>query len=107
MKRKEGCGGISLHLRCFSVLSASVAAAHSNCSAAFMRKSDRFRYAITIWLVFCLLTGATMATSLQKRELSSTDQAFLEDMSRRLFRYFVEHSDPKTGLTLDRARVDG
>ncbi|HQR31600.1 MAG TPA: glucoamylase family protein [Blastocatellia bacterium] len=37
----------------------------------------------------------------------STDSAFLEDLSRRLFRYFQEQTDPITGLVLDRARTDG
>ncbi len=36
-----------------------------------------------------------------------TDDAFLEDLSHRTFRYFLEQSDPKTGLVLDRVRTDG
>ena len=39
--------------------------------------------------------------------LSAQDEAFLEDLSRRSFRFFVEHSDRETGLVLDRARTDG
>jgi len=39
--------------------------------------------------------------------LSVSDEAFLEDLSRRSFRFFWEQSDPHTGLALDRARVDG
>lgn len=39
--------------------------------------------------------------------ISKADDAFLEDLSRRSFRYLWEQSDPKTGLTLDRARTDG
>ncbi len=35
------------------------------------------------------------------------DNAFLEDLERRAFMFFWEHSDPKTGLTLDRARTNG
>ncbi|HXF43100.1 MAG TPA: beta-glucosidase BglX [Pyrinomonadaceae bacterium] len=38
---------------------------------------------------------------------SSQEDAFLEDLSQRTFRYFWEHSDPQTGLTLDRARTGG
>src|SRR5215468_1265280 len=72
-----------------------------------MQKSGLFRLAVKFWLAFCLLAGGATASGLQKRSLSSTDQVFLEDLSRRSFRYFVEQSDPKTGLTLDRARVDG
>jgi hypothetical protein len=39
--------------------------------------------------------------------LSADDDAFLEDISQRAFRYFWEQADPHTGLILDRARVDG
>src|ERR1700730_309701 len=42
-----------------------------------------------------------------KQSLSKRDEAFLEDLSRRSFRYFWEQSDPQTGLVLDRARTDG
>src|SRR5262245_59936984 len=72
-----------------------------------MQKSGPFRLAATAWLAFCLLACGAAVSGSQKRALSSTDQSFLEDLSRRSFRYFVEQSDPKTGLTLDRARVDG
>ncbi|HYY95927.1 MAG TPA: hypothetical protein VE713_15590, partial [Pyrinomonadaceae bacterium] len=39
--------------------------------------------------------------------LSRADEAFLEDLSRRAFRYFVDHADARTGLVLDRARATG
>jgi hypothetical protein len=39
--------------------------------------------------------------------LPARDEAFLEDMSRRAFRYFWEQADPSTGLVRDRARTDG
>lgn len=39
--------------------------------------------------------------------LSRDDDALLEDMSLRAFRYFWEHADPNTGLVLDRVRSDG
>lgn len=39
--------------------------------------------------------------------LSSADEEFLDDLSRRAFRYFWEQSDAGTGLVLDRSRVDG
>ena len=35
------------------------------------------------------------------------DDAFLEDMSKRAFRFFWERSNPKNGLTLDRSPADG
>ncbi len=40
-------------------------------------------------------------------KLSAEDDAFLEDLDKRAFRFFWENSDPKTGLTLDRTRTDG
>jgi hypothetical protein len=43
----------------------------------------------------------------KRYELSKADEAFLEDLSRRSFRYFQENSDPETGLARDRARTDG
>ncbi len=39
--------------------------------------------------------------------LAREDEAFLEDLSRRAFLYFVEHADAQTGLVLDRARTEG
>src|SRR5690348_6424884 len=39
--------------------------------------------------------------------LSRADDAFLDDLSRRAFRYFKEQTDPATGLVADRARADG
>src|SRR6202453_4907298 len=61
---------------------------------------------------FLALVGAGLA-ALQTRAapeagaLSSSDEDFLEDLQRRCFRYFLEKTDPATGLTLDRARLDG
>ena len=39
--------------------------------------------------------------------VSKEDDAFLEDLQRRTFQYFWDHSDPKTGLTLDRTSTNG
>ena len=39
--------------------------------------------------------------------LTSQNIAFLDDLSRRSFRYFQEHTDQGTGLARDRARTDG
>lgn len=41
------------------------------------------------------------------KKISQSDEVFLEDLSQRTFQYFWEHSDPNTGLTLDRAHTDG
>jgi hypothetical protein len=39
--------------------------------------------------------------------LSRDDQALLDDLSHRSFQFFWEQSDPNTGVTRDRTRVDG
>ncbi|MFI5361872.1 MAG: glucoamylase family protein [Elusimicrobiota bacterium] len=41
------------------------------------------------------------------KPLSKKDDAFLEDLSKREFRFFWEQADPKTGLVLDRAGTGG
>lgn len=40
-------------------------------------------------------------------KISKTDDKFLEDLSKRTFQFFWDHSDLKTGLTLDRTTTDG
>lgn len=45
--------------------------------------------------------------SAQRYVLSADDKVFLDDLEKRAFQFFWEHSDPKTGLTLDRARTNG
>jgi hypothetical protein len=52
------------------------------------------------------LTNSTQNAARAAR-FSPSDEAFLEDLSRRTFSYFVEQADPNTGLVLDRARTDG
>ena len=55
-----------------------------------------------------LLTSAAAATLARATPaVSSPDDKFLEDLSRRSFQYFWEYSDPDTGLTRDRAHADG
>jgi hypothetical protein len=60
-----------------------------------------------------LMTACVMLTSAQtvrkagaQFRPSQQDEAFLEDLSERSFRFFWEQSDPRTGLTLDRTRTD-
>ena len=40
-------------------------------------------------------------------QVSEEDEAFLDDLQRKTFQFFWDHSDANTGLTLDRARTDG
>lgn len=39
--------------------------------------------------------------------VTAADDAFLEDLSRRSFRFFWDEADPATGIVRDRARTDG
>jgi hypothetical protein len=50
---------------------------------------------------------ARSQTTQPATRLSAQDEAFLEDLSRRAFRYFQEHADTQTGLVLDRAQTNG
>jgi hypothetical protein len=54
-------------------------------------------------------SNASAAVSQQRASarLNVRDEALLEDMSRRAFRYFWEQADASTGLVRDRARTDG
>jgi hypothetical protein len=51
-------------------------------------------------------TSAVLAQQAPPYRLSAQAHAFLEDLSRRSFRYFQEQTNPNTGLVLDRARTD-
>jgi hypothetical protein len=56
---------------------------------------------------FLSIAAALPALSGLKMRISDSDDAFLEDLSRRAFLFFWEQSDPRTGLVLDRARANG
>jgi hypothetical protein len=56
---------------------------------------------------FLSLAAALPALSESRGLISRSDDAFLEDLSRRAFLFFWEHSDPHTGLVLDRVRSNG
>lgn len=47
------------------------------------------------------------AAPIPTASISREDDAFLEDLQKRTFQYFWEHSNSQTGLTLDRAHTDG
>lgn len=46
-------------------------------------------------------------TPVPAAQIEAADDVFLEDLSKKTFQFFWEHSNPKTGLTLDRARTNG
>ena len=66
-------------------------------------------------LIVCALVcglAATCAAAQGRRPVASgrptaQGDAFLEDLSRRAFRYFWEQADAKTGLVLDRSKTNG
>src|SRR3954464_13392807 len=47
------------------------------------------------------------ATLQQPAALSASDDALLEDLSKRSFLFFWEQADPSTGIVRDRSRTDG
>ncbi len=47
------------------------------------------------------------AAAIPTAAISKEDDAFLEDLQKRTFQYFWDHSDPNTGLTLDRTSTAG
>jgi beta-glucosidase len=51
--------------------------------------------------------GSRPTKAVPAANVSPDDNAFLEDLEKRSFQFFWEYSDPKTGLTLDRARTSG
>ncbi|MBI3653291.1 MAG: hypothetical protein HY231_19860 [Acidobacteria bacterium] len=65
------------------------------------------------FVVAALSSNFALAKSSQHRTTSPVKQRFnrvepfLEDLSKRAFRYFQEQANAQTGLVLDRARVDG
>jgi len=56
---------------------------------------------------FLCLAGGACCASARPFMLSSSDESFLDDLSRRAFRFFWEQADARTGLALDRARNSG
>jgi hypothetical protein len=55
--------------------------------------------------LLALVVGTSRAT--EPSRLTAGDDALLDDIERRAVRYFVEQSDPLTGLTRDRAPANG
>lgn len=73
----------------------------------------RFRL-VPFFLLICFLgaqthvaIAASIAVLQRASSVSSRDEAFVEDLSRRSFNYFWEQADPHTGLVPDRARMGG
>lgn len=81
-------------------------------------KSPTRIVALTLLLALCAAQLSRASDSKDKRTAATTtprqtykltreDEALIEDLSRRAFRYFVDHADARTGLVLDRARATG
>jgi hypothetical protein len=68
-------------------------------------KSDKNRFVrFVLVLCFVLLSASTVPA---RSGFSAQDEAFLEDLQKRLFQYFWEQADAQTGIIPDRARTDG
>ncbi|NLO90490.1 MAG: hypothetical protein GX410_00675 [Elusimicrobia bacterium] len=59
----------------------------------------RTSFALALALCFCARAAA--------QPLNAGEQAFLDDLQKRAFTYFIEQADPVTGLVRDRAGADG
>ena len=68
---------------------------------------DKTRFVRVIALCFVLCFVFSASTASARVSFSAQDEAFLEDLQKRLFQYFWEQADPRTGLVPDRARTDG
>ena len=64
-----------------------------------------FLFFLIVFLPFGWLSISAQTTP--NYRLTKDDEAFLDDLGRRAFLYFWEHSGKKNGLTLDRARTTG
>ncbi len=68
-------------------------------------KSDKNRFVQFVLALCVVLCSISIAPA--RSAFSAQDEAFLEDLQKRLFQYFWEQADPVTGLVPDRARTDG
>ncbi|HBL18916.1 MAG: hypothetical protein A2X36_11515 [Elusimicrobia bacterium GWA2_69_24] len=78
----------------------------------FHGRDGRFRVEagdFKLWAATSSVGGlaADFTAASRDNSLSEEEDAFLDDLQRRSFRFFLENADPKTGLVLDRARADG
>src|SRR5438874_432091 len=64
-----------------------------------------------VGIVTLMWPSAPFSTTVEARQpeeiLTAGDTALLEETQRRAVLFFLEHSDPVTGLTRDRAPKDG
>jgi hypothetical protein len=70
-------------------------------------RSIRFSRLTATLLLIVALTSSANAQTRGTSPLTQRDDAFLEDLSKRSFRFFWEQADPQTGLVADRARANG
>jgi hypothetical protein len=76
------------------------------------RRLHAHRVGLALFLVVLSVATALPQTgsagaSTAGAPLNRPDRAFLDDLRWRAFRFFLEQSDPNTGLVRDRARTDG
>lgn len=78
-----------------------------NCKARFTRGRFVRRIVAISMLVLVGVSATEQSSGERPYKLVGRDEGFIDDIQRRAVRYFVEQQDPNTGLTLDRASVDG
>ncbi|MDX6710980.1 MAG: hypothetical protein QOH96_1996, partial [Blastocatellia bacterium] len=79
-------------------------------NSKFKIQNSKFLH-LRFTILFIILNASTIAYTQSPKEkqfhLTASQNLFLEDLSKRSFRFFWEQANPKTGLVPDRARTDG
>ena len=75
-------------------------------------QSAALRFLHACGMMFALVGGglsawATTDAAVPATRLTPRDTTLLDEVQRRAVRFFIEHSDPETGLTRDRAPASG
>ena len=89
------------------IVCAPIAVAALSNEAVSTAASKRFDGTKSTSAAEALPQAAAAPAAPPAKPLSTKDDAFLEDLSSREFRFFWEQADPATGLAPDRAAVDG
>ncbi len=80
---------------------------HSASTIAGLHQLGTTRSIVVLLMVVSYLHTLQIHPALGQIPNSQSDEAFVEDLQRRSFRFFWEQMDPETGLVPDRARIDG
>ena len=79
-------------------------------NSKFKIQNSKFLH-LRLTILFIIFNASNLAYTQSPKDtpfhLNASQNLFLEDLSKRSFRFFWEQANPKTGLVPDRARTDG